>query len=185
MQIARFIRPMGATATAALCAVTLWTTGCASSAGAAGGTSPAASTATAGAKPSGPALPADGPSLKRWSDQAWEVASLGSRDLPEGGPRPTLQVMESAAVGTDGCNRYRHPFTVPADVPGALRFSPEGAVMTRMACLPPADAIAREWHQALTATRSIRAEGHRLLLIDQSDNVLARLRPQTKTAGTP
>ncbi|UXH79624.1 META domain-containing protein [Roseateles amylovorans] len=173
MHPSRFVGPLLILALVAGCAAP------SASSSASGSASSATSSSTA--RP----LPADGPSLHRWSDQSWEVASLGSRDLPENGPRPTLQVVDGMAQGTDGCNRYRQAITTPADVPGALRFNPSGAATTRMACVPPGDAIARDWHAALAATRSIRAERSRLLLIDEGDNVLARLRPQAKAGATP
>lgn len=134
--------------------------------------------------PATPTTPAGSlPHTARWDQQDWVVTALNGAELPASGPRPTLSLKDGVASGTDGCNRYRRPLKPAADVPSALRFDEAGGASTRMACPGAADAVSRDWNAAMDATRSVRTEPRRLMLVDQSGNVIARLAPAAESAG--
>ncbi len=126
--------------------------------------------------PAEPTTPAGSlPHTARWDQQEWVVTALNGAELPAAGPRPTLRIEDGVASGTDGCNRYRTPLKPASDVPSALRFDEAGGASTRMACPGEADSVSRGWRAAMQATRSVRTEPHRLTLVDESGNIVARL----------
>ncbi|WAC72053.1 META domain-containing protein [Roseateles sp. SL47] len=145
-----------------------------------------ASLAACASGPSTPTTPAGSlPHTARWDQQEWVVTALNGADLPTTAPRPTLSIQDGVASGTDGCNRYRRPLKPASDVPSALRFDDAGGVSTRMACPGDGDTVARGWNTAMSATRSVRTEPHRLALVDESGNVIARLAPVKTVAQQP
>lgn len=128
--------------------------------------------------PAEPTPPAGSlPHTARWDQQEWVVTALNGAELPATGPRPTLRIDDGVATGTDGCNRYRTPLKPASDVPSALRFDEAGGASTRMACPGDGDSVSRGWRAAMQATRSVRTEPHRLTLVDESGNIVARLAP--------
>ena len=71
--------------------------------------------------------------------------------------------------GSDGCNRFNGEY-VSAQ---GLRFG--RLASTRMACMPPVDAVAGAFTSALSKTVNYRISGRQIELLDAEDRVLMRL----------
>ena len=71
--------------------------------------------------------------------------------------------------GSDGCNRFNGEY---ASAQG-LRFG--RLASTRMACMPPMDAVSHDFNQALVATVNYRIVGRQMDLLDAEGRVLMRL----------
>jgi heat shock protein HslJ len=71
--------------------------------------------------------------------------------------------------GSDGCNRFNGTY----ELDRGLRFG--GMASTRMACIPPIDAQARQFSGALHATTAYVIRGRMLELIDADGRVRMRL----------
>jgi heat shock protein HslJ len=71
--------------------------------------------------------------------------------------------------GSDGCNRFNGEY-VSAQ---GLRFGQLAS--TRMACIPPVDAVARDFSSALSKTANYQIAGRQMELLDAEGRVLMRL----------
>ncbi len=101
----------------------------------------------------------------------WKVARLGERPVDG----PTLQFADGgSASGSTGCNRFST--TVTTDDRGGLGFG--ATAVTKMACLDgDRMAVESRFLDALSATRRLRHDGGRLLLLDADDKVVIELDP--------
>lgn len=110
---------------------------------------------------------------------AWRLVALpGATLLP--GVTVSLLLGEGVASGSDGCNRYRLPYTVAE---GVLHFSGR-AIATQMACPPDVMRLASAYHDALERTDSGRIEADRLLLRDAGNGVVAEFERQDRRLHT-
>ena len=77
---------------------------------------------------------------------------------------PTATFDDGRLTGSTGCNRYTGPYSVEGET---LQL---GAVAsTRMACVPPADAVEREFLAALEQVARWRSDLDGLVLMDDGD----------------
>lgn len=83
----------------------------------------------------------------------------------------TATFIEGRVAGTTGCNRYGGTYRI--DGP-SLSFGP--LAMTRMACLPPRDAVERAITAALESTAGCAVIGDVLELTDAEGNTVLRFR---------
>ena len=82
---------------------------------------------------------------------------------------PTATFDDGRLAGSTGCNRYTGPYSVEGET---LQL---GAVAsTRMACVPPADAVEREFLAALEQVARWRSDLDGLVLMDDGDAELLR-----------
>jgi heat shock protein HslJ len=77
---------------------------------------------------------------------------------------PTVKFDGGTVSGSTGCNRYRGPYSLDGDT---LEL---GAIAsTRMACVPPADAVEREFLAALERVEHWRSDAEGLVLLGDGD----------------
>lgn len=112
--------------------------------------------------------------MRDLAQSAWRFVE----PAPAGGDAavPSIRFAADGVVtGSDGCNAFRSSWSVDDD--GGLRIEPLAS--TRMACPPGAGGVALRVGEVISAARSYRfeAEGSVLLLVDASDETIARLRP--------
>ena len=91
--------------------------------------------------------------------------------LPQGDTvaRPSASFRGGTVGGSTGCNRYTAGYTVDG---GSLHLGQ--IATTRMACVPPADAIEREYLAALGKVTGWRLEDETLVLVGADDGELLR-----------
>ncbi len=90
---------------------------------------------------------------------------------------PTATFDDGRLAGSTGCNRYTGPYSVEGET---LEL---GAVAsTRMACVPPADAVEREFLAALERVARWRSDLDGLVLLDDGDTELLRFVKATPPA---
>lgn len=119
------------------------------------------------------AMPSATPEASGLEGTAWILSALPGQTLPPG-QMVTLRFEGGHASGSDGCNRYRAPYTSKGR---ALEVSPRG-VSTMITCPPEAMQLARDYTAALHATRSWRIEGEQLQLRAADGRTLAALAAQ-------
>jgi heat shock protein HslJ len=113
-------------------------------------------------------------------DTAWTLSALPGRDLVAGS-QVTLTFADGFAHGSDGCNRYRAPYTVDD---AGFRLSGETAT-TMMACAEPLMQQAAAFADALSGARAVRTNEGRLVLLDAGGGTLATFARQSRDlAGT-
>jgi heat shock protein HslJ len=84
---------------------------------------------------------------------------------------PTARFEGGMVSGSTGCNRFTGPYSVEGDT---LEL---GAIAsTRMACVPPADAVEREFLAALERVEHWRSDGGSLVLLGDGGCGVAPLR---------
>jgi heat shock protein HslJ len=84
---------------------------------------------------------------------------------------PSATFAEGMVSGSTGCNRFRGSYTVDGETLELGEIA-----MTAMACPPPADAVEREYADALESVRAWRAEEDELVLLDSDGAELLRFR---------
>jgi heat shock protein HslJ len=104
----------------------------------------------------------------------WVLINTADYDSPEYGQATLSFGDDGRAYGTDGCNRYSTPYAEDKDT---LTFS-EHMIMTKMACLEETMTRAADFINAVTATKKFRREAHILILMDENDRELARMKNQ-------
>lgn len=122
---------------------------------------------------------AEGPG--RLADTGWRLTSLDGEAVEAAGKggAPTLSLDgDRRAGGHGGCNRFGADYALDGD---SLRFG--DIVATKMAC-PAIGDLERRFFAALKATRSFRAEGDALVLLDAGGEPLARLEPAPQGGKT-
>ncbi len=83
--------------------------------------------------------------------------------------RPSATFTGGTVGGSTGCNRFTAPFTLDGS---SLRIGTIAS--TKIACQPPADAVEREYLDALGRVARWRSDGSRLVLLDENENELLR-----------
>lgn len=83
----------------------------------------------------------------------------------------TVTFIEGRVAGTTGCNRFSGSYRVDG-----LRLSFGALAMTRMACIPPRDAVERAMTAALESTAGYAVIGDALELTDAEGNTVLRFR---------
>lgn len=121
-------------------------------------------------------LRAQAPSL---DGTAWTLTALPGTASITGSP--TMRFESGRVSGLDGCNTYRASYTADA-----TSFAVTGPIVTtRKACGEAADAQARALQAALSAARSARVTGDRLVLVDATGAELATFAVQPQdVSGT-
>jgi heat shock protein HslJ len=111
---------------------------------------------------------------------AWVLAALPGRALVPA-VDVTLAFADGAASGTDGCNRFRAPYTTSGS---RLDISPKGA-STMMACPPAIMEQASTYLASLARASTWRVAAGQLELLSREGTLLASFSPQgTQLAGT-
>ena len=108
-----------------------------------------------------------------------EAASLEGRpwvvtsgiDVPEeaSAARPSALFENGIVGGSTGCNRFTAGYTLDGDSIDVGQIA-----STRMACLPPADAIEKAYLAAFGKVSGWRVDGDKLVLLDADRNELLR-----------
>jgi heat shock protein HslJ len=88
------------------------------------------------------------------------------------GVAPSATFADGQVTGSTGCNRFGGPYTVDGD---SLELGE--MAMTAMGCPPPADAVEREYTDALESVRAWRVEDDELVLLDGDETEVLRYRP--------
>ena len=83
----------------------------------------------------------------------------------------TASFSEGRVSGTTGCNRYRGPYRLEGS-----SLSLGSLAMTRMACIPPRDAVERAMTAALEATAGYAVNGDILELTNADGETVLRFR---------
>lgn len=111
----------------------------------------------------------------RLVDTSWNLSTLpGYSLLPD---RPVTMHFDAGEVqGSDGCNRYRAPYTI--DV-GSFQLS-GNIVSTKMACPEPVMKQAAAFIGAFAKARAVRIDSGQLVLLDADGLVLATLTSQVR-----
>jgi heat shock protein HslJ len=87
---------------------------------------------------------------------------------------PSVTFEDGRVAGSTGCNRFTGSCTVDGDT---LELGQIAA--TRRACLPPADAVEREYLAALGRVTAWRSENEELVLLDDEENEVLRYEAAT------
>jgi heat shock protein HslJ len=90
------------------------------------------------------------------------------------GVAPSATFADGTVGGSTGCNRYTATYTLDGD---ELEIGPIAA--TRMACIPPADAVERAYLAALERVTGWRVEDDELTLVDEEDADVLRFAAAT------
>jgi heat shock protein HslJ len=107
------------------------------------------------------------------ADVPWIVSS--GLDVPGWeSVRPSATFADGTVGGSTGCNRFTASYTVDGD---ALEIGTIAS--TKIACPPPADAVEREYLDALGRVAGWRLENQDLLLLDSDGAELLRYRAAT------
>lgn len=106
------------------------------------------------------------------TDRYWRALAIDGKAVSaaDNHSEPHIVLAGSGKThGSDGCNRFNGTY----ELDRGLRFG--GMASTRMACVPPIDAQARQFSGALEATNAYRIRGRTLELIDADGRVRMRL----------
>jgi heat shock protein HslJ len=112
-----------------------------------------------------PSLAADGRLVGRW--RITEIAGVDGLDVS----RTRAEFAQNGRfASTIGCNRIAGK----PQISGAT-ISFGGLMSTRMACIPPLDAVERAYTESLRAVRGYRRDGETLVFLGEDGNTLVRL----------
>ena len=115
------------------------------------------------------------PSLEGLEWRLTDHFGAGGELLPiAGGVIATATFSDGRVSGTTGCNRYSATYRL-----AGASLSLGSLAMTRMACIPPRDAVERAMTAALEATAGYIVTGDALELTDAEGNTLVRFRVAT------
>jgi heat shock protein HslJ len=98
----------------------------------------------------------------------WVLLSGDGIELPDG-VAPSATFAEGRMAGSTGCNRYTTPYALDGD---ELQLG--AAIATKMACLPPLDALERSFLAALDRVERWHVDGEVLTLGDGGGNEVLR-----------
>lgn len=105
-------------------------------------------------------------------DRYWRAVEIVGKPVAATNARAEPHIvldMHQHTHGSDGCNRFNGEYASA----NGLRFG--HLASTRMACMPPVDAVARDFTSALSKTANYRISGRQMELLDAEDRVLMRL----------
>jgi heat shock protein HslJ len=86
--------------------------------------------------------------------------------------RPSATFTDETVGGSTGCNRYTASYTVDGD---SLELGMIAS--TQIACVPPVDAVEREYLAALESVAAWQLDGTELVLLDGDEGELLRYGP--------
>ncbi len=101
-----------------------------------------------------------------FADVPWVLATGVDVEGWEATP-PSATFADGTVGGSTGCNRFTAPYTLDGD---SLEIGTTAT--TRMACLPPADAVERAYLEALARVTGWRSDNADLVLLEDESELL-------------
>jgi len=125
-------------------------------------------------------MPPSGTGVEGSEGIRWHLTEVGGSPVSlmadDKQPHILLDRKQNQATGFGGCNNFFGSYERDGS---SLTFGPVGS--TRMACPDPEMSVETDFFKALEQTHQWKLEGHELLFLDGSSQVLARFSKQNES----